>query len=151
MQSVLDEQPGSALQVWFWQIFPAPQSRESTHATHLPAPVSQTGAAGSPKQSVSRWQFPDGPGAQQPLAQWLPAAQPESLLQEGEPTQKPLSTQCPPAQVCGRGQSLSATQASVPLPPWVLQAKAAASARKARDLTCASSATPAGPIKSVDR
>ena len=82
------------------------------------------------------------PGAQQPLAQWLPAPQTESSLQEGDPTQKPWSTQRPPAQVSGAGQSLSTEHGRAPWLP--LQARTAASAKRTRVRTSASSATVAG-------
>src|SRR5438094_5250924 len=140
MQSLFPAQPGSAWQTLLAQIFPAPQSRAERQATQLPVSVSQTGVAAWAEQSESFAQLPDSPGVQQPFAQWLPVAQAESSLQDGDPTQKPWSAQTPPAQVCGDGQSLSAEQGRAPcLPP---QASAAARAKRARDRTCASSATP---------
>ena len=98
-----DVQSGAALQVWFWQRNPLPQSLPCVHVTHTPVVKSHTPAAHA-------WLTSHGTAAQRPL---MPCVQP--LVVHASVVHKSLSSQAELLGVCTQplaGLQLSVVQAT---------------------------------------
>ena len=105
LQSLLAKQPPVPTQTLFEQVWPVPQSRLATQATHWPLSGLQTVVPVSLEQSALVVQVPGSPAAQQFCAQCWWALHCESLVQVGAPTPHAEFTHAPLTQLCGDGQS----------------------------------------------